>query len=302
MPTAPEMFRDRSSPTARKAHRAMLPLIRLALQGKTITYLGLKKIVEPAESNSWALHYRYVAGRVGDICEALSKDLGEQVPLLNSIIVKRGTDLPSHGVDSYLARSLGFSAQRIKRLPRDERDAHAHQAIQNVFSYDGWPKVCRQLGLRVPILRRRRLAESAPKIPDPKKFTRGPESAAHRALKRWVMLNPKAFTDYGVFGPGLKEASLSSGDRLDVHFRNETMQLAVEVKSVQSPLDEIKRGVFQCIKYRSVLRAMQIVEGYAPNAQAVLVLDGPAPVEVSKLASMLTVRILDVGKPPHSKE
>jgi len=81
MPTALELFQDQSSPTAYKAHRAIRPLIQRAMQGETITYLGLKEIVEPDNTNRWALHYRFVAGRVGDICEALSDELEEQVPL-----------------------------------------------------------------------------------------------------------------------------------------------------------------------------------------------------------------------------
>ena len=298
MQTALELFRDQTPGTALRTHRAILPLIQQALRGEPITYLGLKRIVEPHENNNWALHYRFVAGRVGDICEALSKELGERVPLLNSIITNQNTGLPSEGVDSYLARFLGFSEDRINRLTSSERDALARQAIQTVFDYDGWPRVCDQLGLRVPVVRRRRV--TTPHLPDPERFARGPESDAHQALKLWAMSHPEAFSYYGLFGHGRKEVSLSSGDRLDVYFKNATIQLAVEVKSLESPPDEIERGVFQCVKYRSVLRAMQMIEGYAPNAQAVLVLDGPAPTRVSDLASKLTVSILDVGKPPCS--
>jgi hypothetical protein len=300
MPTALQLLQDQSSPTAYKTSKAMPFLIQRALKSDTITYLGLKRIIEPDNNNRWALHYRFVAGRAGDICEALSDELGEQVPLLNSIIVNQATGLPSEGVDGYLARFLGFSPKKIERLAPDERDAHARQAIQTVFDYDGWPRVCRQLRLRVPSVRSKGGNNSTLHIPDPKKFPRGPESAAHKALKLWAMSNPGIFAEYGAFGLGHKEVSLSSGDRLDVYFENDAMQLAVEVKSLHSPLDEIERGVFQCVKYRSVLRAMQVVEGVAPNAQAVLVLDGPAPTQVTSLASLLMIRILDVGKPPHS--
>jgi hypothetical protein len=275
--------------------------MRLALHGNTITYLGLKKVVEPDIINHWALDYRYVAGRVGDICEALSADLGEQVPLLNAIIVNQSSRLPSDGVDGYLARFLGFNRKKIERLSQEERDAFARQAIEAVFNYDGWPKVCEQLGLRIPVIKSREVPKSASKLPDPKKFGSGPESPAHEALKLWALANPKAFAAYGVFKQGTPEATLSSGDRLDVYFKNDTMQLAVEVKCLQSPVDEIKRGVFQCVKYRAVLRAMQLTDGCAPNAAAVLVLDGPAPAQVTSLASLLAVRILNVGKPPHSK-
>lgn len=274
----------------------MLPLVQHALGGKTITYLGLRKTVEPNVTNRWALHYRFVAGRVGDICEALSEELGERVPPLNAIIVNQGTELPSEGVDSYLGRFLGFSSGKIGRLSQEERNVYARQAIQTVFDYDKWPQVCRQLQLRVPATNRSQPPGAGSKLPDQKKFATGPESAAHKALKLWAVSNPAFFADYGAFANGQPEVTLSSGDRLDGYFENSTMRLAVEVKCVRSPPEEIVRGVFQCVKYRSVLRAMQLVEGRPPNAQAVLVLDGPAPVQVVDRAAMLTVRILEVGK------
>lgn len=274
----------------------MLPLVQHALEGETVTYLGLRRLVEPQATKPWALHYRFVAGRVGDICEALSKELGERVPPLNAIIVNQGSELPSHGVDSYLGRFLGFSSGRIGRLSQEERDAYARQAMQTVFDYDKWPQVCRQLQLQVPDAKRSQPPGAGSELPDQRKFATGPESAAHKALKEWAVSNPTFFADYGAFADGRTEVTLSSGDRLDAYFENRMMRLAVEVKSVRSPPDEIERGVFQCVKYRSVLRAMQLVMGQAPNAQAVLVLDGPAPARVIDLATMLTVRILNVGK------
>ncbi|RKK03152.1 hypothetical protein EBE87_21555 [Pseudoroseomonas wenyumeiae] len=273
----------------------MLPLVRHALVGSTITYLGLKKIVEPDISNSWALHYNHVAGRVGDICEALGKEMGETIPPLNAIVVNGQTKLPSYGVDHYLARFLGFSGPEIGRLSQEERDAYARQAIHSVFDYNGWPEVCRRLRLRVPIAGRKRVPGPGSRLPDPRGFSTGRESAAHKDLKIWAASNPEFFADYGTFGIGETEVTLSSGDRLDAYFEGGASRLAVEVKSVRSPHDEIERGVFQCVKYRSVLRAMQSVLGHAPNAQAVLVLDGPPPAGVSGLAATLTVNVFDVS-------
>jgi hypothetical protein len=82
---------------------------------------------------------------------------------------------------------------------------------------------------------------------------------------------------------------LSSGDRLDVLFVNAQMRLAVEVKTRGAPAAEIQRGIYQCVKYRATLRAMQLAAAQAPNANAVLVIDGNPPAIVSDLAARLSV-------------
>lgn len=70
---------------------------------------------------------------------------------------------------------------------------------------------------------------------------------------------------------GRSEKGLSSGDRLDAYFDNGRLRLAVEVKASHASDDELMRGVYQCIKYRAVLRAEQQAMRLVPNGNAVLV-------------------------------
>ena len=51
---------------------------------------------------------------------------------------------------------------------------------------------------------------------------------------------------------------------------NDVRLLAVEAKTVNASDAELSRGIFQCIKYRATLRAMQLIDGRLPNAQAIL--------------------------------
>jgi len=86
----------------------------------------------------------------------------------------------------------------------------------------------------------------------------GPESPFHAALKDWVRDNPglvaqgysKAETDV--------EVPLYSGDRVDCSFDRGDRIAVIEVKSWISNSDDIHRGIYQCIKYRSVMEAMTI--------------------------------------------
>jgi hypothetical protein len=72
-----------------------------------------------------AITYRYVAGKIGDICQALTDDLKEQVPPLNAIIVNQIDKLPSHGVNSYLATFFGMAYRKVRQLNEQQSNASA---------------------------------------------------------------------------------------------------------------------------------------------------------------------------------
>src|SRR5580692_10949440 len=109
--------------------------------------------------------------------------------------------------------------------------------------------------------------------PDPRGFATGPETDAHKDLKAWVVAHPEIFTEYSELRWAGTEHRLASGDRLDVFFEYAEMHLALEIKAKDAPDAEVQRGIYQCIKYRATLRAMQLAGSRRPNAQAVLVLD-----------------------------
>ena len=297
---ARELLADETTWTARVAGAAIPILIRRALDGELITYGDLKMLVEPGSTNNKARHYNYPAGRIGDICEAAADEMGESFAPLSIIIVNQSTQLPSSGVNGYLASYLGLSRKAISRLSAADRNDYARQAIGAVFDYDGWHRVAKYLGVKVP--RHPNVVRSSPvtdDLPDPAAFAYGPESAAHKALKAWVCAHPECLIRFGRFGQGSMEARLSSGDRLDVHFMRGGLQLAVEVKARDASGAEIERGIFQCVKYRATLRAMQSVSGEVPNGRSVLVLGSRPNDRQKRLATLLSVSILVVDSDDH---
>ncbi len=98
--------------------------------------------------------------------------------------------------------------------------------------------------------------------------------------------------DFGCFTVGKNEHQLSSGDRLDAYFDNGRLRLAVEVKASHASDDEIMRGVYQCIKYRAVLRAEQQALRRAPNGDAVLASTRPAHRKAKALMKRLHISFL----------
>ena len=68
----------------------------------------------------------------------------------------------------------------------------------------------------------------------------------------------------------------------------------MEIKTADADISDLTRGVFQCIKYRAVLRAEQKALGSLPNANTILVVSGKLSLETSRLAKILDVEFIEV--------
>lgn len=66
--------------------------------------------------------------------------------------------------------------------------------------------------------------------------------------------------------------------------------VGVEVKTENASFDELHRGIFQCVKYKAVLRAQQIHDQLVPTADCVLAVGGKLPKGLQEIASLLQVK------------
>ena len=96
---------------------------------------------------------------------------------------------------------------------------------------------------------------------------------------------------------GQNEFPLASGDVLDVSFPLSDKWVAAEVKSRISGKDDIVRGLFQCVKYKAVMAAMQLVEKQNASVEAVLVLEREFPKCLVPLRNMFAVTVYKNAKP-----
>lgn len=101
----------------------------------------------------------------------------------------------------------------------------------------------------------------------------GGESPYHEALRLWVKANPGSVLPAYAKAKTKTEVPLLSGDRVDDVFTLRDRIAVVEVKSWISNDDDIERGIYQCIKYRAVMKAMKCKE--KPKVDAVLVTERP---------------------------
>jgi hypothetical protein len=95
---------------------------------------------------------------------------------------------------------------------------------------------------------------------------------------------------------GQQEYALPSGDFLDVSFRIGKTWVAAEVKSARSADADITRGIYQCVKYLAVMRAVQTSEDEDRSARVVLVLEGSLPAWLIPLKNQLGVEVVECAR------
>ena len=246
-------------------------LIQRAKAGRTITYAELADELYDRyglEPKARKTLYGPPVGAVGFALKALGEQWGVRIPPLNVIVVRASDGLPGLGADDvahyfFKDRGRGMAKNRV---------AYLKSATQAVFDYGKrWDRVARALDAELldPAADSEDAGGDIPLPKLPKAY--GLESKEHKALKAWVINNPKHFKAYGSFKSGRNEHCLSSGDRLDAYFDNGREYLAVEVKASHASDAELMRGVYQCVKYKAVRRAECIATRRAPLGDAVLV-------------------------------
>lgn len=232
------------------------------------------------------------AGRTGHTAGAMINKLLEvdpDAPLLNVLLVEQATERPSDGAGSYLAdrydeprlRAEG-AKDKYPKLWRRTFDMAAGEVYAT--SEAEWRRLF-QLAYDEPLdpqqIEQERERRKAGTEKDGIHHGRTGEGPNHKALRLWVQANPGLIRQRFATAVSETEFVLDSADRVDVLFRNAEGAVAVEVKSRDSNLVDLRRGVFQCIKYRAVLGAMDIRDDGLIDAM--LVTEQALPGEIKAL-------------------
>lgn len=187
--------------------------------------------------------------RLQNVIDALAESSEREIPTLNSLVRNKEKGIPSDGF-SYVSKKYTQLDDAGKKVFVDGLNSRA-------CAYKHWSWVLTQLGLSsyYPF--------SADEIDSIKSLSTkygGGEGAEHKALKEYVYNNPGALGLVNVIFRE-KEHQLPSGDKLDVYFElSDGTHVAVEVKPSTSDDPDISRGIFQCVKYKAVMDALQSVE------------------------------------------
>ena len=162
------------------------------------------------------------------------------------------------------------------------------RAMSEVYEHPDWETLYTRLyGEHVPDPH---FTASVEKDGSPRGY--GGEGRYHRALRCWVLNHPERIHARFRDARTKTEDDLLSGDRVDVVYYTDEEVLAIEVKSRVSSWEDLRRGIYQCVKYRAVLAAQ---ERQRSTVRTLLVTESGFPSDLAGLAKELNVPHLCVG-------
>ncbi len=262
-----------------RARRVLPILVRQAHAEQPISYGMLA--AELGIPN--ARNLNYPLGSIGYELARLSRRWRRAIPKIQMLVFNSSTGVPGHGVYGFVGRDglkLGLRAKRIL----------VRQALDDIYVFPDWKQVLDELQLEPAP---KQLSSSALKnihVP------RGGEGVEHLKLKRFVAKHPEV-VGLSPRSEATLEYRLASADSVDVFFRTKELNLAVEVKPDGADMLEIVRGLFQCIKYRAVIAAMNGYASISVECRSVLVLGGALPHQLIALRNALGVEVFENVRP-----
>jgi hypothetical protein len=265
-----------------RARRTLPLLVRQAEAKKTIFYSDLAEELDMPNPRN----LNYVLGSIGQTLQQLSEELKNEIPPIQCIVINKSNGMPGEGIGWFLNKESysGVVPEDFKKLPKARQKEIVQAELQKVYLYDKWRDVLENLSLE-PV------SEDFSKILNAIRAFGGGESEAHKKLKEYVAQNPACVGLPTSSPKGEMEYSLASGDVLDVSFCLPDQWVAAEVKSLISDKQDIVRGLFQCVKYKAVMDATQLVTKCEASVGAVLVLEGELPKDLVPLRNMLGVTV-----------
>lgn len=268
-----------------RARRALPILVRQAKAGVHIYYSDLS--IELNMKNPRNLNC--VLGAIGSELLELGKKWKLNIPPLQSLVFNRHNQMPGEGIILFI-----HNPEEYKNATRKRKRILIDQMLLEVYKFDQWDKVLRELGLE-PLKGNAKIPQTSilSGVPDNKNYFGGGESDAHRELKEFILQNPTCLGLSFKKLEGKMEFSFLSGDTIDILFCQRKSWVGVEVKSHHSNQDDIRRGLFQCVKYQALIKASQTVSGLYPDCRVILALGGPFPKELLPEKHQLGIEVKD---------
>lgn len=261
--------------------RKIIPiLIRWAKQGITSnTYKDLTKELGYDDSFSGiGVQLAYVDSVISKL-----KDVSkENIPTLNVLVNSKRTNMPSEG--------FSFVYPSYENMSIEEKQIFVFGLKQEVIEYERWDWVLSSLGLSESNID---IKDSEKSIRSGKCFNSGGEGIEHKTIKEFIYNHPESLGIENV-QEKVMEYILLSGDRLDVFFKlSNDSCIAVEVKPSSSPDDDILRGLFQYVKYKTIMDAENKIHCKKANNTSMLVIGGKLSTENKKVRDILGIKVIE---------
>jgi hypothetical protein len=236
---------------------------------------------------------------VGHVAGSVMKrilEVAPDAPPINTLVIDKSTRLPGDGASDFVANYV--LGTRYEKLSNQKKREVLLPVFDEIFSYSDWPKVARlAFGIKAVELSKKKPIETEHDGKDRRIGFGGPaESPEHLRLKTYVVNHPRMFGAPKRSKKGIPEKALASRDEIDVWFMVPGHQVAIEVKSERSSQDDLKRGIYQCVKYKALLEAEAKWElkRELPKIEAKLVSENVLSKENRRLAKTLGVDVITI--------
>lgn len=258
--------------------RKVLPyLVRQAKAGQTIYYSDLAKEVDIPNPRN----LNYVLGSVGNALIALGEETKTDIPPIQCVVINKRQELPGEGIGWFI------SPTDFAKLNKTQKQKIVAAQLARIYTFQYWDWVLEELNLK-PL--KTNLKDELDKA---KGYKGGGESEQHRKFKEFIAKNPALLGLNDNVGKGQTEYALPSADTVDILFKNNEQKIGVEVKSSISDTADILRGLFQCVKYKHLIEAEQIVNDHQPNSRVILALQGHLPKQLTLVKNLLGIEVID---------
>lgn len=263
----------------KRARKALPILVRQAKAEQPIYYSDLAEELNMPNPRN----LNYVLGAIGNSLKKLAKEWDEEIPLINVLVINKNDNLPGEGIGYFIKNREPHFENSSKREKRRLLNIY----LSEVFKYSKWDKVLKALKLeqsKLPIIRT---------TPSNKNSWGKGESPEHEKLKIYVSNHPEIVGIHKNLQSTNTEYVFLSQDAADVLFKTKFSWIGIEVKSRISNTDDILRGLFQCVKYKSLIEAEQIINNIKPNADVFLVTEKEFPNELLSIKNLLGINVID---------
>ena len=264
-----------------RARIALPILVRQAKALKPIFYSDLAEemgMLNPRNLN-------YVLGAIGNALTSLAERLKiPNIPLINCLVINKANHLPGEGISWFIDK------KNFTKLTKSQKRETINRYLDEIYIYPDWDMILNELGLES--VKTEYVKKIKPLISKSNSGWGGGESQSHIDFKNFLAKHPELFELSPEFNVKI-EYELPSADKIDVVFKNKGEIIGIEAKSIISDTGDILRGLFQCVKYKALLEAEQIVNDLIPDCHVYLALEGSFPEQHIGIRNQLGIQVID---------
>lgn len=270
--------------TIENVKRAIPILIYWAKQGRTgIPYI---EFVQQLNYDT-ARPINKILGAIHDVLSALSHLTKKVIPTLNALVVNQQTGIPSDG--------FSYVRSGYETLSNDEKKIIVNTINQDAMKYERWDWVLSALELHSyePISSDNKTNEQHIQT---SYWGHGGEGIEHKLMKEYISTHPEILNIHNIDNKRspVLEYTLLSSDRIDILFEQENgNRIAIEIKPKDAPNEDILRGIYQCVKYQSLLDAEDTVHKRKGGNRCILVIGGKLSQDNKSTASILGINVVE---------